>query len=348
MTKHRLAAPKVAASLAAAIALAVALPAGGAEDAAAFYKGRTVTILVPVSAGGVYGTFAAILEKHIGRHLPAGAKPVLQFMTGAGGMKALNYAYNAGPKDGSLLVTPTTGIVTTPVLRPGTVKYDPAKWNYLGGWGEAVNTLTVMKTSKVKTLQDAMVVQIPLGTVGKGTSSYQIPAMLNELLGTKFKLITGYRGGSPIRLAMEKGEVDGWSGLWLGWKARKPEWIREGKLRHLLQMASKRHRDLPDVPLLTEFAKTEEQRQIFTFLSNTGLTGRTFVAAPGVPAARLELMEKAYMATLKDPKFVADAEKRRYTIDPLTAVEVRRAVDAILSTPPAIIEKARRAMGLTS
>ena len=337
--------PTFSAALIAAGALTVA-PAA-AQKAAAFYKGRTVTIVVPVSAGGVYGTFATILERHFRNHVPGRANVIVQYMPGAGGMKALNYAYNAGPRDGTLAVTPTTGVVTTPVLRPGSVKYDPGKFEYLGGWGESVNTLTVMTTSKVKTLQDAMKIEIPLGSVGRGTSSYQIPALLNELLGTKFKIITGYRGGTPIRLAMEKGEVDGWSGLWLGWKSAKPEWVREGKLRHLLQMASKRQKDLADVPLLTEFARTDEQRRIFTFLSNTGLTGNTFVAPPGVPEERLAALAEAYMTTLKDPAFVADAEKRHYTIEPLTRAEVTKAVRDILATPKAIVDRARAAMGLS-
>jgi tripartite-type tricarboxylate transporter receptor subunit TctC len=267
-------------------------------------------------------------------------------MEGAGGIKALNYTYNVAPQDGTVVVTPTTGIVATAVLEPVQVKYDIMKFNYLGGWGEAATVLTVINTAPVKTLEEALKTEVVLGAIGKGTSSYQVPALLNDLLGTKFKIITGYQGGSPIRLAMERGEVHGWAGLWLGWRAIAQDWIRDKKLVHLFQMASKRQKDLADVPLLTEFARNDEQRTIFGLVSNMGLTGQMLVAPPNVPPARLAALEKAYLATLDDPAFRKEAEDRNYPIDPLTAAEVRAAVEQIAATPPQILAKAKKAMGM--
>jgi tripartite-type tricarboxylate transporter receptor subunit TctC len=169
--------------------------------------------------------------------------------------------------------------------------------------------------------------------------------MLNNLLGTKFKLVTGYRGGSPIRLAIERGELDGWAGLWLGWKARKPGWVRDKKLNHLLQVARKRAPDLPNTPTLLEFAKTEEQKKIFGFVSSTGIISRALSAPPGVPAARLAAIEKAYAATLHDPEFLKEAAKRRYPIQPTTAKEVQAAVRQVISLSPDLVKKVKAAMG---
>lgn len=335
----------VAALAAVAAALTFTVSAARADAVADFYRGRTVTILVPAAAGGVYGTFALFLQNHMPRHIPGNPKVVLNIMTGAGGTKAMNYLYAAAPKDGTVVATPLTGVVTTPVLRPKAVRYDPTKLHWLGGWGEAVVVMSLFHTAPVKTFQETLKKEVILGTIGKGTSSYQVPALLNTMLGTKFKLITGYRGGSPIRLAIEKGEIHGWAGLWLGWKARKPEWVRENKLVHLFQIASKRSRDLPNVPLLTEFAQNDEQKKIFTFLSSAGLTARAMVLPPGVPAERVAALEKAYMATLRDPAFVAEAAKRKYTIDPVTSKEVTAAMMRLVSLPPDLLAKTKAAMG---
>lgn len=330
----------------AAAALTVAAAPSRADSVADFYRGKTVTIVVPVSAGGVYGTMAQILERHIARYIPGNPSVIVQYMEGAGGIKGLNHVYNVAPQDGTQFITPTTGIVATAVLEPAKVRYDVVKFNYLGGWGEAVAVMTVMNTAPVKTLQEVLTTEVVLGAIGKGTSSYQIPAMLNDMLDTKFKIITGYQGGSPIRLAMEKGEVHGWCGVWLGWRAIAQDWIRDKKIVHLFQAASKRQSDLADVPLLTELAQTDEQRAVFEFMSSLGLTGQTMVAPPNVPADRLAAMEKAYMATLNDPGFRKDAESRNYPIDPLTAAEVRTAVQRIAATPPAVIDRAKKAMGM--
>ena len=344
MKQHRI---SRAAAVLAILGTAIFPPIAARADAVAdFYKGRTVTVVVTVSAGGVYGIFAQILEKHLAKHIPGNPTVILNYMEGAGGVRALNYIYNAAPKDGAVFVTPTTGNVLTAVMEPNTVKYDPLKFAYLGAWGEAVNVLSVINTAPVKSLQDALKTEVIMGSVGRNTSSYQFPALLNETLGAKFKIITGYGGGAQIRLAMERGEVHGWGGLWLGWFAAAPDWIRDNRLVHLVQMASKPPRELGAVPRLIDLARTDEQRAIFAFLTATGLTGNTFMAPPGVPPDRVAAMEKAYRATLDDPAFRADAAARNYTIDPLTGAEVRAAVERIVATPKDIIEKTKKAMGM--
>lgn len=338
--------------LAVTSAAALAAMMGGglqarAETPAEFYSGRTVSIFVPVSAGGIYSTFAQVLSNYLGDRIPGKPTIVVKHMPGAGGLKAMNYVYNVAPKDGTALITPLTAMVKSAKLKQGNIKYDPLKYNWFGGWGEAVTVLSLYKEhTPVRTMQDAMKQEVILGAFSKSSNTYLIPHIMNELIGTKFKIILGYKGGSKVRLAIEKGEVTGWSGQWEGWSGRKPEWLEQNKLVHLVQLASKRSAPIPDVPLLEEFAKDDEERQMFRFLQ-TAKTGRALVAPPGVPADRLAALEKAYQETLADPAFQAAAKKRGYVIDRLSAAEVQGAVREIMNLPPKTTERLRSLMGLT-
>ena len=329
--------------------MAVSLAAGSSSEAASvadFYRDKTVEIYVGTTAGGGYSTFAQILSRHLGRHIPGNPTVIVKNLPGAGGLKALNYVYNAAPKDGTVLITPNAGPVRQVALGSEGVKYDPLKYNWLGGWSESVFVLSLLKdATPVRTLKDALKTEVILGTIGKRSTTHTNPLLLNNTLGTKFKLIPGYRGGSRIRLAMEKGEVQGWCGQWMGWKSRKPEWVREGKLVHLVQFVSKRAPDLPDIPLVSEFAQNEEQRQMFEF-AQSGMDNRISAAPPGVPADRLAALRKAYWDTLNDPAFKEQATKKKYDIYPQTAEEIRDAVKKMMSVPPELVTKLKKAMEL--
>ena len=330
------------------LAMAVSLTPSLNSEAASvadFYRGKTVEVYVGVSPGGGYSTFAQILVNYLGKHIPGKPTVIVKHMPGAAGMKALNFVYNAAPKDGSVLITPNSGGTRRYVLGLGKPKYNPSKFNWLGGWGEPVFILTVLNTAPVKTLQEAMETEVILGSIGKTGNTYQNPSLINNTLGTKFKIIPGYRGGSRVRLAMEKGEVHGWFGQYMGWKSRKPEWIREGKLVHLVQISRKTLPELKGVPQLTDFAKNDEQRKMFEFVKS-GMEDRTFGAPPGVPADRLAALEKAYRDTLNDPEFRAQAAKKKYDINPLTAQEVRNVVKEMMAVSPEFVAKIRKAMGL--
>ena len=324
----------------------VPLTAGTRSEAASvadFYRGKTVDVYVGLSPGGGYSTFAQILVHYLGRHIPGNPTVIVKHMPGAGGLKALNYVYNAAAKDGTVLITPDSGPTRRVVLGIGNTKYDPLKYNWLGGWSESTFVLTVLNTAPVKTLEEAMEKEVILGAIAKGNTSYQNPVLINNTLGTKFKMIPGYRGGARVRLAMEKGEVQGWCGQYMGWKSRKPEWIREGKLVHLVQLAKKRHPDMQDVPQLTDFARNEEQRQMFNFVQS-GIEDRTLAAPPGVPADRLAALEKAYMDTLNDPEFRAAAAKKKYDIDPQTREEILAVIKTMMEMPPDLVAKLKAAL----
>ncbi len=336
----------VTAGLAAAVLAAMPTVAPKAQSAAEFYSGKTLKIFVGVSPGGIYGTFALMLSRYMGQHMAGKPKIVIQIMRGAGGTKAMNYIYNVAAQDGSVAIAPNAGIAKRVLLRIGNPKYDPAKLQWLGGWGEAVNTITLRSDGPVKTLKEAMQKVAVLGAIGRSSNTFMIPSLMNNTIGTKFKIITGYKGGSPIRNAIEKGELHGWSGQWLGWKMRKADWIRDGKIVNLVQMASKRAPDLQDIPLLAEFALNDEQREFFSFVQ-TGIADRAFVVAPGVPKNRAAALSRAYMATLRDKIFIAEVGKRHYVLDPIEGPRIQKFVESIMKLPPAKVERLRTLMGLT-
>jgi len=330
-----------------ALAAVMALFAQGqaqADAVADFYKGKTVTLYVGVAAGGVYSLFAQTLANHLGQHIPGNPSVIVQHQTGAGGLIAINHVYNVAPKDGTVVLTPNSGLAKRYILGVGNTMYDPAKFHWLGGWGEAVNDCTVFKTAPATTLEEAREKEVIIGAIDTGSNTYTNPLVINNILGTKFKIVPGYRGGSQIRLAMERGEVHGFCGQFEGWKTAKPEWLRDGKLAHLVQLSTKRSADMPNTPLLSEFARNDEDREILTFVQS-GIEDRAMVAPPGVPKDRLAALEKAYMATLNDPKFRADAGKQKFTIIPVSGREIHDFIDKMMKMKPETIEKLKVATG---
>jgi tripartite-type tricarboxylate transporter receptor subunit TctC len=334
------------ATAAAAAALTFSTMGAAHADAVSdFYKGKTVTIYVGLAAGGVYSTIATIMARYMPAHIPGNPTVIVEHQPGAGGLVSSNNVYNVLPKDGTILHTPNGGLTKRIVLGEPAARIDPKKWNWLGGWGEAVNDCTVWKKSPATTLEEAKQKVDIIGAIDTGSNTYTNPMLMNNILGTKFKIVPGYGGGSQIRLAMEKGEVDGFCGQFEGWKSVKPEWLREGRLSHLVQLASKRSPDMPNTPLLSEFARNDEERQIFEFVQS-GVEDRAMVMAPGVPADRVAAMEKAYMETLADPKFVEEASRSQFEITPVSGAEIRAYVDRITAMKPDTIQKIKKAEGI--
>lgn len=335
------------------VVLAMALPASvmiaapvEAQTPAQFYAGKTVNVYVGVAPGGIYSTFGTILVKHMRNHMPGKPNMIVQHMPGAGGSIAVNYVYTVAPKDGTALLTPISGVHLRVVLGIDKPTYDPAKFQWVGGWGEAVNTVTLRKDiAPIATLAEARQKEIVLGAIGKGSNTYMIPALIQNMLGAKIKIVTGYRGGTPIRLAIERGEVQGWCGQWEGWKIGKPDWVREGKLVHLVQLASKPSADLPGVPLLSSFAENAEQKRIFEIVQ-TGYADRAMALAPGVPADRVSAIGEAYQKTLRDPAFLADAKAAQFEIEPIAGETIQKYVAGISALPKETVAKMKTAMGV--
>lgn len=327
-------------------ALAFAAHPARADEVAQFYAGKNVNLIVSVDAGGFYSTFALLLARHMAARIPGKPNLIVQHMPGAGGAIAANYVYSIAPKDGTVLHTPTAGLHLRVQLGLDKPTYEAVKFQWVGGWSEGVNTVTLRKDiAPVQSLAEARQKEAILGTIGKATNTYLVPALMNNMLGTRFRLITGYRGGAPIRIAMEKGEVHGWAAQWEGWKMMSPHWVRDGNIVHLVQLASKAHRDLPQIPLLSSFASNDDERAILKAIES-GIADRALLLAPGVPEARVKAIGKAYQETLRDPQFMKEASAAQFDIEPISGETVQAFVAGIAALPPATIAKIKKAMEL--
>jgi tripartite-type tricarboxylate transporter receptor subunit TctC len=337
--------PRVAIVALAAITTIIAVGPSRAEPVADFYKGRALTILVPSGAGGLNALYARTVGDRLGKHIPGNPKVIYQYMPGGGGIKGTNYCFNIAPKDGSMICEPLNPLALAQLLRPRGVKYDAGKFNYLGNASNMNGSFAVWETVKIKTLLDARNTEVILSGTGKGSESYYDPTIVNNLFGTKFKLVMGYKGGGALDLSLERGETSGRAGPLLSWVVRKPHWLKSGKIRILAQVGLKRMPDFADVPLLTDFAETAEQRQILGFISSRAAIGRPFVAPPGTPPDRVAALRSAFIATMKDPEFLADVKKRRLYNEWSSGAEVQKIVANMLATPRPLIRKIQAVLG---
>jgi tripartite-type tricarboxylate transporter receptor subunit TctC len=269
-------------------------------------------------------------------------------MPGGGNVIATNYMYNIAPKDGTAIATIHSAMPLQQVLDAGGVRYDADKFNWLGSTGPQNEAILVWHTAGIKTLAEATKKEIVLGGTGAGAGIVILPTVVNNLLGTKFKIVTGYRTSEDVNLGMERGEVQARAFGIESITSQHPDWLTEHKVNFLVQSGIKRDKHLPDVPLVTELVKNDEQRQIFELFSSAPALGQPFVAPPGLPADRLAVLRDAFAATLKDPGFLADAEKIRFDIDPMSADEVAKVVHQTTHAAPDIVAKAKAAMGLTN
>jgi tripartite-type tricarboxylate transporter receptor subunit TctC len=343
MLRHRRASAPLAAIL---LAVGAGAAAAQTDEAAQFYAGKAVSIIVSVEVGGLYSTIATIMARHMGAHIPGRPNVIVQHMPGAGGTIAANYAYNIAPKDGTVVLTPNAGLHLRVALGLDKPTYEAAKFSWIGGWGEGVNTVTLRRDiTPVKSIEEARRTESILGAIGKASNTYLVPALMNNMLGTRFRIITGYRGGAPIRLAMEKGEVHGWAGQWDGWKLLNHSWVRDGNLVHLVQLASKPTPDLPDVPLLSSFARSDDERSILRVIES-GIADRAMLVPPGVPPSRAKALQAAYQAMLRTPQFVADAKVAQFDIEPIEGDTIQAFVAGIAALPPATVSRIRKAMEL--
>ena len=332
-------------SLAAAIVATVAAAPAQADAVADFYRGRAVTILVPSGSGGLNALYARTVGDRLGKHIPGQPKVIYQYMPGGGGVKGTNYCYNIAPKDGSYICEPLNPLGLAQLLRPKGIKYDANKFHYIGNTSMQNGSFAVWHTVKIKTLMDARNTEVIFAGTGKGSESYYDPTIVNNLFGTKFKVVMGYKGGGSLDLSLERGETFGRAGPLLSWGVRKAHWLKSGKIRILAQVGIKRMPGYANVPLLTDFAKTDEQRQILTLISSRAAIGRPLVVPPGTPSDRVAALRKAFIATMKDPAFLADAKKRKLWTEWTSGEDVQKVVARMMATPKPLVAKAKKALG---
>lgn len=310
-----------------------------AQPADEFYKGKTLTILSGHSAAGAYSAYARLLERHIGRHIPGNPVTVFKLMEGATGLTLANWLYNVAPKDGLTIGIFHERIGLEPVVSPQGTRFDGRNFNWIGSAAKQTSVCFTRADSAVKTLADAQKIAIPVGASAAAASDSVMPRMMNAMLGTKFQIIRGY-SGADILLAIERGEVEGRCGFgWASLKTTRPDWAAKRTINLIAQFSYKPHVDLPDVPLMMDIVKNKDDRRALELIFATQEMGRPFAAPPGVPADRVAALRKAFMATLKDPVFLAEAKKLDLEIDPISGEEIRKILVDLYDTPKEIVER---------
>jgi tripartite-type tricarboxylate transporter receptor subunit TctC len=313
-----------------------------------FYKGKTLEIYVGYGPGGGYDLYTRTLAKHIVKHLPGRpGEPVVRNMPGAGSAKLATYMWEVAPKDGTAFGLINSTIAFDPLFggeAGEAIKFDPSKLTWIGSLDQFTPIGISWYTTGVKSIEDIKKKEFISGSTGGQDAATVYCTMLNNMIGTKFKVLAGYKGSNDIALAMERGELPGFVGwYWAGLKAFKPDWVRDGKMNVFLQFGLERDPDLPGVPHVTD-VPNDEQKQIFRLVLSQLALARPFIAPPGVPAERVKELRAAFNATAKDPEFLADMEKAKQTVRLYTGEQIDKLLKEVYSTPPAMIEKVKAAM----
>ena len=315
-----------------------------ADEVAEFYKGRQITVVSGGGAGGGFALAARILGRYMTKHIPGNPDWVVQAMPGAGGARSIKYIVNAAPQDGTVIGAVLPPAILSPLLRPD-VGYDSAKLRWIGSITPMPAVLSVWHTAPAKTLEEAKKTKVIIATSSKLSTNYFVSAFLNEIIGTRFEVISGYRGGDRQNVAMEKGEVHGRASFYNSYKSTKPDWLRDRKIIHLVTMGP-RLAELKGVPHLMDLAKTEEHRQMVAFMQAGESVGHGFFVSPNVPKARMAALRAAFDKTMKDPAFLAEAEKRRQVVDPVKGEELDRIVGKAMSSPKDVVDRFRKLVKL--
>src|SRR3954447_7153048 len=322
----------------AAAALAV-VPAtiASAQSPAEFYKGKNVDLMVGYSAGGGYDVYARMIARYIGKHIPGNPTVVVKNLDGAGSLRLANALYNQLPKDGTVFGTVARGAAFDPLLGNKAAQFDASKFSWIGSANDEVSVCVAWHTSGITKIEQTFDKELVVGGTGPSADTDQFPRIVNGVLGTKMKIVTGYPGGNDVSHAMERGEVQGrcgWS--WSSVISTRKDWYDSKKINVLVQLSLNKHPDLPNVPLVLDLAKTPEQKQILTLVFARQALGRPFLAPPGVPADRLAALRKAFMDTMKDPEFIAEADKAKLEITPIDGEKVQQIVVDAYKVDPTI------------
>jgi tripartite-type tricarboxylate transporter receptor subunit TctC len=338
----RRALPHIAGACVALLLTPVPAPA---EPVADFYRGKTISLYVGFPPGGGYDLYARVFAPYFTRHIPGNPTIVIKNMEGGSGVKAASYITALTPQDGTSLGLFLDTLTLGKVLG-GPGEFDPVKLVWIGRIVSTATVSVVWHTSPVQTIEEAKHKEILMaGTVPSNTSNF-IPAALNDLIGTKIKVIMGFRGSPDQALAMQRGEADAIGGMsWEAIQTTKPDWLAERKIKVLYAQGAHRIKDLPDDPGLLDFAVDERSRQILGLLGGGPDIGRSIVAEPGIPAERTAALRRAFTATMEDAAFAADMRKRNLNIEPLSGEEVQKIVATAVATPKALVEQAKRYAG---
>ena len=328
------------------IAAAIAASAGSSAQAqgdSRFYDGKQVRIIIRSGVGGGYDLYSRMLGRHIGKHIPGNPTIVPTNMPGGGGIVAANFVASVAPRDGTILTMVSQGLPTDQALGlTPSFKADLRTFNWIGNMSSSNQVTVVWHTSKTQTFEEAKKRETMIGSTGAGSVSTQLPALFNNLLGTKFKIITGYPDGREVDIAMERGEVEGrGTNPWASYKSAQPRLVRDKLIRPIIQIELEKEPDLPDVPLLLDQPVAPEDRPVLEFMSKAVMVGRPIGTTPGVPADRVSILRRAFDATLKDPEFVAEAAAQNADVDYMSGEQLAKIIDDLIGAPAAVHERVK-------
>jgi tripartite-type tricarboxylate transporter receptor subunit TctC len=328
-------------------AILVALPvcawpqSSWGQSPAEYYKNKTIDLYIGYSVGGAYDLYARVLSRHLGKYIPGNPTIVPKNMEGAGSLRLANWLYNVAPKDGSAIGIIGRGTGFDPLLGNRAAQFEGPKYTWIGSANNEVSICVAWHTTGITKFEDMLKKEFVVGGTSASADTDQFPKVTNGVLGTKMRVITGYPGGNEVGLAMERGEVQGrcgWS--WSSVKSTHLAWYEQKKFFILVQLALNKHPELPDVPLIIDLAKTDEQRQILKLIFARQVMGRPFLAPPGIAADRVAALRKAFMDTMADKTFLMEAERAQLEITPVPGDQLEKLVKEIYATPTEIAQKA--------
>jgi tripartite-type tricarboxylate transporter receptor subunit TctC len=326
--------PRYAKSAAVLTWLLAGLPAANAQSVEEFYKSVDVTLIVAADVGGGYDAYARAIAPYLKRHLPGHPNVVVQNMPGAGGIRMANHLAANAKTDGSVIGLTLSPVVLNQLTRPGQVKYDARAFAWLGTIDAQTNVLTVAAAkTKVRTIADAKGTPVTIGATNPNSFLYQEPALMNALLQTQFKLVSGYKGVRDLNLALERGEIDGQVSPWSTWKSEHPDWLTSGKIVNIIATGAPAD-DLPGVPRFADLVQDARGKALVRLLDSSSILGRSLVAPHATPADRVGALRQATAAAVNDPEFRAEMDKRKLPVQFRKAEDLQAFVQEAVATPP--------------
>jgi tripartite-type tricarboxylate transporter receptor subunit TctC len=322
---------------------AIACTAGAAVGQTTDTIDKPISIYVAGTAGGGIDLFARIVARHFGQHIPGHPSINVQDMPGAGGIRAANYLAQQAPKDGTAITTFAGGPILEPLVGSRKTDYNSSQFTWIGALTKDTGLCISWGPGPFKTIEDAMKREMVVAGTGAGSDTDTWPVILNELIGTKFKLVTGYQGTKETVIAIERGEANGRCTFSLSAiKTAKPDWLRDKKINILLQVALEKNKEFPDVPLVFDYVKKPDDRQLVELMVGTTAMARPFAGPPGMPANKATLLRRAFDAMAKDPAFIADMTKVHADVDPTTGEDVQKLVARLYATPKPVVERVKK------
>jgi tripartite-type tricarboxylate transporter receptor subunit TctC len=332
-----------------AILLALLPASVRADSAEEFYRGKRIRFIVGSAGGGGYESYSRTVMRVMARHIPGNPTYVVENMPGGGGLLAPIYLYNVSPRDGLEIGMVERAAALEPLINPdnGNAKFDGRKFNWIGSPQEEIGLTIVREPSPIHSLEDLKTHELILSGTNHTASPSVYPRLLNSLFGTRFKVIEGYKSSNEALLAVERGEVGGHSsGSSSGtWRGQVAPWLAEGKVRIVLQLGLKKDPTLPDVPLVTEFAHSESEREMLDLVFAQQSMAWPILAPPGVPADRVAALRAAFAATMRDPDFLASAQQQKLEIHPVSGSEIDALLARVYATPPEIVKRVTALVG---